>query len=138
MSQKVVEIGTNVLEGRNYKLVGNPKLSKEEQENPNNPWCVEIITGPYSGVIYQYGTASFQEEEVAAGEEASATMSFAFEVLQYPEAKFSSAPNESDEKFVDLIGEILMQILSEFVETVDLEQSLGGSSEPEIVSIKNQ
>ena len=70
--------------------------------------CIRILEGKYKGLIYQYGTVSFNENE----SEENASLSFNYRVVEEVE---DSDPDELQE----ILGDILMTLLNEHVEDIE-------------------
>ena len=86
-----------------YKFVDNPN-------NPDDPeWCVELLKGDWKGVLYKYGQFNFYGE--------TKKLNFGYDVLYVPDNVLKiEYPDEYETKFNDLLGEILVDIVSNYTE----------------------
>ena len=80
-------------------------------------WASILITkGKYTGIIYQYGRVSVAEEE---NEEGNLPLSFDYNVVDYN--NFKEDDIHSSTEFKNTLGDILVEILDEQLETSNLE-----------------
>jgi len=96
-----------------YKLVEHANGFHDEH------WCIEIEEGTFKGVVYQYDTINI-EENVDGGDP----------VLQFNTITVAN-PNEedlTDEEFSGIIGDILVEIISE---RMNEESNAGNTSNTE-------
>ena len=91
----------------NYKFVSRDK----------DKWTSILITkGDYEGVIYRYGRVSVAKKE---NDEGNLPLSFEFNVLDYN--NHNEEELNASVEFKDTIGDILVEILDEQLETGNLE-----------------
>jgi hypothetical protein len=70
---------------------------------PDGTNCIELTTGPYKGVIYNYGVVKFEENE----EKDLAEMKFDYTIYENPN------DIEGDKKdLIDVMGDVLVEILA--------------------------
>ena len=80
-------------------------------------WASILITkGKYTGIIYQYGRVSVAERE---NEEGNLPLSFDYNVVEYN--NFKEDDIHSSTEFKNTLGDILVEILDEQLETNNLE-----------------
>ena len=80
-------------------------------------WASILITkGKYTGIIYQYGRVSIAERE---NEDGNLPLSFDYNVVDYNNFKESDIHSSKD--FKNTLGDILVEILDEQLETNNLE-----------------
>ena len=80
-------------------------------------WASILITkGKYTGIIYQYGKVSVAERE---NEEGNLPLSFDYNVVDYN--NFEEDDIHSSTDFKNTLGDILVEILDEQLETSNLE-----------------
>ena len=89
---------SNLVEGYDYKF-----LIPEDEGIAIN---VELLTGEYSGVVYRYGKVGFEENEESG--EGYLTFEYDLMVSEIPDL-------ESDIKFKNYIGDVLVSIISKNV-----------------------
>lgn len=78
-------------------------------ENPNCEfYCIKILSGDYTGVVYSYGVVSLDEKT------APPTLRFTFRVEDVTVNKRSVSELESDPLFKNMLGEILEDVMSTF------------------------
>ncbi len=70
--------------------------------------CVRILEGKYKGMIYQYGTASFEENN----NEDNALLSFNYRIVE-------SVEDVDPDELQEILGDILVDILDEHVEELE-------------------
>lgn len=88
-----------------YELVEHPNSFHKEHHS------IKILDGPLEGVVYQYDTISFAEEE---HEDGSMTLSFNTLELENPlNYDLSSEENGS------IIGDILVEIIEQSIKDYD-------------------
>ena len=75
-----------------------------------------ITKGKYTGIIYQYGRVSIAERE---NEDGNLPLSFDYNVVDYNNFKESDIHSSKD--FKNTLGDILVEILDEQLETENLE-----------------
>lgn len=94
-----------------------PKYSLVEHDNNyyENHWAIEIKDGEYEGVVYQYDTVSFDEED-----NGDVILSFNTITLNNPKDL-----NLTSESFESILGEILTEIIEEQLEQVNGEDGTG-------------
>ena len=89
---------------RMYKFV-----SRKEDD-----WASIVITGGrYSGIIYQYGRVSVNEEEDAEG---NLTLSFDYNIVD----NYGISDEEIHDDFRNLLGDILVDIMDDQLEEGNL------------------
>jgi len=94
------------------KFKYSPELSSDITSN-----CpIEIMEGPYTGIVYRYGKISLKETDNG---ELNVTMDI--EIIKSPD-NF----NQSEEAFTNTVGEIFSQIIEDGIEQepVDLEDDV--------------
>lgn len=95
------------------------KYSLIEHDNSfhDNHWAIKIEEGDYKDVVYQYDTVSFNEED-----NGDVVLSFNTITL--------SNPNKWDltsDRFENIIGNILTEIIEEQLETMHGEDGTGNT-----------
>lgn len=95
------------------------KYSLIEHDNSfhDNHWAIKIEEGDYKDVVYQYDTVSFNEED-----NGDVVLSFNTITL--------SNPNKWDltsDRFENIIGNILTEIIEEQLETMNGEDGTGNT-----------
>lgn len=83
-------------------------------------WAIRLEEGDYAGVVYQYDTVSFNEEE-----EGSVVLTFNTITLENP----NDADLTTDE-FESTIGDILTSIIEEQLEQMTDEDGTGNTETP--------
>lgn len=83
-------------------------LVEHDNQFHNEHWCIEIQEGTFKGVIYQYDTVNIEEPEEEDGDA----------VLNFNTVTVSNPNDEdlTDEEFSGIIGDILVEIISERME----------------------
>ncbi len=89
--------------------------------------CVKIMEGKYEGLVYQYGTVSFHEDE----EKDIASVSFDYRIVEDVEDK-------DDNELKEILGDILVDILEEHVNDIDEEFSVEHDEVEENPVLENQ
>jgi hypothetical protein len=97
------------------------KHSLIEHDNSfhDNHWAIKIEEGDYEGVVYQYDTVSFNEEE------GDMILSFNTITLDNPDNL-----NLTTEEFENTVGEILTSIIEEQLEQMTNEDGTGNTEAP--------
>jgi len=72
-------------------------------------WCIKIQSGDYKGLIYQYDTVNIEEDKGGDG----AVLHFSTIVVEKPEKL-----NLTKEKDQSILGEVLVNIISEQLDSV--------------------
>lgn len=89
------------------------KYDYVEDKDDTGLECVKIMEGKYEGLVYQYGTVSFHEDE----ENDIASVSFDYRIVEDVEDK-------DDNELKEVLGNILVDILEEHVNDIDEEFSV--------------
>ena len=85
-----------LVENVDYKVVDNPDKEKK--------WaCIKILKSPYEGVTIEFGRLAFAEKE---NDDGSLNANFDYNTLDS-----AGKDLENDEKFSNLLGDILVDIL---------------------------
>ena len=88
-----------------YKLVPDPDDDVEG--------AVEIIAGPFTGLVYKYGDFRFKKAE---SEDVQPTVEYHFEVIHIPEEiRDVEYPDDMKESFDQLLVNILMDLVQDQV-----------------------
>jgi hypothetical protein len=82
-------------------------------ENDSTLECIKIMEGKYEGLVYQYGTVSFNENE----KNDDASMQFNYRTIKDVEDK---DPDEIQQ----ILGDILVDILNEHVDETNDDSSI--------------
>ena len=86
-----------------YKLVPDP--------DDNEEGAIEIISGPFTGLVYKYGDFRFKKAE---SEDEQPTVEYHFEVIHIPEEiRDVEYPDVMKESFDKLLVDILLDIVQE-------------------------
>lgn len=83
-------------------------------------WAIQIQEGEYEGVVYQYDTVSFNEEE-----QGQVVLSFNTITLENPNNLDLTA-----EGFETILGDILTGIIEEQLEQMENEDGTGNTETP--------
>lgn len=90
----------SLVEDIDYKVIDNPNEEKK--------WaCIKILKTPYENVIIEFGKLQFAEKE---NDDGSLTAEFDHNVIDSADKKI-----EDDEKFQHLLGDILIDILTNYL-----------------------
>ncbi len=68
---------------------------------------IKIIEGKYKGVVYQYGTIKFLEEDD------NVRCNFTYNIIENP------SEHKEDQEFIDQLGEILVEVINDEIEETD-------------------
>ena len=84
-------------------------------EKPESDFTsIKLIDGPYNELIYTYGKVTVSESN---GESETASLTFDYYVEEIPPIIEKTRKElESDEDFVNYIGDVLVQILEDSIE----------------------
>ena len=85
------------------------KLREDMDEKTHDTLPIELLTGPYKGVLYRYTTVQLREQE-----DGFATMQFQYELYEMGDHTETSL--RKDQNFTRHIGLILNQIILETLE----------------------
>lgn len=72
---------------------------------------VELLSGEFSGILYTYGKASFDFIE---DEQENSVLSFDYDVKEMPEGMEPVNQGERKNRFEEVIGNILVDIITEY------------------------
>ena len=98
-----------------YKFISNPKEKNAGEE------VIEIISGPFEGLIYKYGSFKFKRPE--SKEEEHLRAQFTFDILYIPEeVRDVTYPDEMKESFDRLLLEVLLDIIMKKIENDKREE----------------
>jgi hypothetical protein len=102
-------------------MISQVKYELIEHKNSfhENHWAVKIEDGDYAGVVYQYDTVSFNEEE------GDVVLQFNTITLDNPETK-----DLTTDEFEVIMGDILTEIISKQLEEANGEDGTGGAEAP--------
>ena len=96
-----------------YKFIKDPKNDTIEKS-------IEIIAGPFEGLVYRYGSFRFKKPE--EGEDHPRAQ-YTFDILHIPEEiRDVEYPDEMKESFDRLLGEILIDIVMRKIENDKREE----------------
>jgi len=97
------------------------QLIEHDNSFHENHWAIQLEDGNYQGVVYQYDTVSFEENDTNG----DVVLSFNTITLENP--------NELDlktEEFESIVGSILTKIIEEHLENMDDENGTGNTETP--------
>ena len=86
-----------------YRLVPHPENPEDVSQQ-----CIEMMTGPFKGVIYKYG--KFQVAPPDTEDESTAKYEYDI-IMVPPELEGVEHTDEEGEEFEFMIGEILIKLL---------------------------
>lgn len=103
--------------GEWYGLVDNPTDPLDSE------WCIKLIKGEWSGMVYKYTRYKINPE--------TNKVNFGYDVLYVPENVLGvKYPDEYQEKFDTLLGNILVDFVSKSIENnleEDIDAKLGNT-----------
>lgn len=111
----MVELLNNRLqEGKDFIL-----YSKEEYQDT---YCIKLISGPYSDVVYFYDVIKIEED----AEKGEARLNFSHQIIQSPEDIITDETH-----FLSWIATILHEILTTFSDSdmLKIQEENGGTSD---------
>ncbi len=86
------------------KVEGVDYRFRDDMENDEGLSTIELLNGPYSGIMYCYGRTNIETVDSENG-----VLKFQFKVLDATEAEREKYRNDKD--FIQHIGEILNSII---------------------------
>jgi len=95
---------TNLVEGGDYKFV----IPEDDDVAIN----IELLSGDYSGTVYQYGKVSFEEHEGS---------NEGYLVFEYTVIESEKTNLEEDIQFKNYIGDVLTTIITKNMEKTPSE-----------------
>ncbi len=96
-----------------YEIVQNPQSDEEDQK------AFRIAKGKFSDVIYKYHTFGVNDK---ANEDGTLTYKFEYDILEIPEEIVNKKyADEEGKEFETLIGEILLELVQENIDTTESE-----------------
>lgn len=82
-------------------------------ENEDTTIGIKLLTGKYSGIVYQYGKVKFEEEKTG-----DIYLKFVYNVIESP-----SNDESLNEDFKNYIGDILVDIISQNLDKGMLDEA---------------
>jgi hypothetical protein len=96
------------------KMPTKYELIQHDNQFHDNHWCVKIVEGDYSGVVYQYDTISFKEAPPPSDGEFEMVLSFNTLITENP-----NNLDLADKSFETVAGDILVNIIEERMSELD-------------------
>ena len=105
----------------NYELVPDPTNDDDAY------WCVRLTEGPFRGLIYKYGKIGLK-----ADDNETLSAKFEYDILFVPEKiRKLEFPDELREEFETYLGDIMMEMIQQQIETGDDEDGPNRDDNPE-------
>ena len=90
--------------------------------NPSGQWMVRIMKGEFAGIIYSYGM--FQLNPDPKNDEA--TCRFQYDIIEMPPTmQDEEMPAGGEQRFIELAGEIVMDVLSDYIASGHTQEQIG-------------
>jgi hypothetical protein len=97
-------------------MIKHKTVIAEEEMNEGSMAVIELEEGDFKGVQFKYGTMTFGEED----DEGGCELTFEFDVINYPDEIAESKDHlEKNEDFQNVVSNLLIDILEDFVENQD-------------------
>ena len=109
-----------------YQIVPNPQNDNDEQQ------AFRITEGKFQDVIYKYNKFGVNDKP---NDDGTLTYKFEYDILEIPEEIVNKQyADEEGKEFETLIGDILIEVISENIELDTNEQNRGHNiEEPDIL-----
>lgn len=100
--------------------------------NEPDQWAIQLIKGPYTGLIYKYGKVSIDKEQTLLGTVKRSNIKYEYDILFVPENLRNRELSDEEEKiFHDFLGDVLVSLLYEYYTQEKLEIGNVDSVQPE-------
>jgi hypothetical protein len=97
-----------------YELIEHPKGFHDKH------WCVKLVEGEYSGVVYQYDTVKFEED--------GSDVMLVFNTITIENPKKQDLTSE---EFKSIIGPILTELVEEYLKRAEEQNEQNGTGDTE-------
>ena len=95
-----------------YNIEDFYKFSPDPKNKGSESWCVELIKGPFEGLLYRYGKYKLNKDDLK--------LVFDYEVLYIPEEIIGiDFSDDMKSSFDKLLTEILLDLLDKNVQQID-------------------
>lgn len=95
------------------------QLVEHQNSFHDKHWSIEIMDGDYAGLVYQYDTVSVREQD-----DGQVVLDFNVINLESPQDI-----DLSEEKVSGIMGDILVELIEQYLETQDVENGNTGTEE---------
>ena len=97
-----------------------------EDPEDEKQWCIEVTVGKYMGLAFRYGNVRVGEEE---DENGNLPFGFSYSIIHQPD-ETGIPMDDSNDEMVTLMGDILVDVMSEELERREDESNRTDNPEP--------